>query len=277
MKEEYFKELEQKINELGLTNGNDILNKYQHYYDLAIEAGFSEEEAIAKLGSVDDILNKYQNNVIINEDTKEKRINLHLNVIAGDINIVPIKEDKINVSASEKFYKYYDVINNESGLDIHLKKDRIFNKNISEDLYIEIGENFLFDEVLLSVTSADLDTSYHFNCNSIKINTVSGDINIGDIRANENVAIEGVSGDVKIENLKALNVKVNEVSGDVTIVNIDCSNIKMNSVSGDMEITGNSDNVKGSSISGDICFNDIKQNNLKDNLKEKFSKIKDEF
>ncbi len=277
MKEEYFKELEQKINELGLTNGNDILNKYQHYYDLAIEAGFSEEEAIAKLGSVDDILNKYQNNVIINEDAKEKRINLHLNVIAGDINIVPIKEDKINVSASEKFYKYYDVINNESGLDIHLKKDRIFNKNISEDLYIEIGESFLFDEVLLSVTSADLDTSYRFNCNSIKINTVSGDINIGDIRANENVAIEGVSGDVKIENLKALNVKVNEVSGDVTIVNIDCSNIKMNSVSGDMEITGNSDNVKGSSISGDICFNDIKQNNLKDNLKEKFSKIKDEF
>ncbi len=277
MKEEYFKELEQKINELGLTNGKDILNKYQHYYDLAIEAGFSEEEAISKLGSVDDILNKYQNNVIINEDTKEKRINLYLNVIAGDINIVPIKEDKINVSASEKFYKYYDVINNESGLDIHLKKDRIFNKNISEDLYIEIGESFLFDEVLLSVTSADLDTSYRFNCNSIKINTVSGDINIGDIRANENVTIEGVSGDIKIENLKALNVKVNEVSGDVTIVNIDCSNIKMNSVSGDMEITGNSDNVKGSSISGDICFNDIKQNNLKDNLKEKFSKIKDEF
>lgn len=272
MKEEYFKELEQKIKEFGLVNGDDILNKYQHYYDLAIEAGFSEEEAINKLGSVDDILSKYQSNLVVKEETSGSKINLHLSIIAGDINIVPIKEDKINVSASEKFYKYYDVINNESGLDIHLKKDRIFNKNISEDLYIEIGENFLFDEVLLSVTSADLDTKYVFNCNNIKINTVSGDINIGDIKANENALIEAVSGDIEIKNLKAQNVKIDEVSGDVTITNIDCNNIKMNSVSGDMDITGKSDNVKGNSISGDISFNNVKQNNLKDNLKNTFSK-----
>ena len=107
---------------------------------------------------------------------------------------------------------------------------------------------------------------------NIKINTVSGDINIGDIKANENASIEAVSGDIKIKNLKAQNVKIDEVSGDVTITNIDCSNIKMNSVSGDMDITGKSDNVKGNSISGDISFNNVKQNNLRDNLKNKFSK-----
>lgn len=275
MKEEYFKELEQKINELGLADGKDILKKYEHYYDLAIEAGFSEEEALSKLGNVDDILSKYQN--VVNTRINKSKLNLKLSIIAGDIDISPIKEDRINVNASDKFYEYYEIINDESGLDIHLKNDKILKKNIDDDLTIEIGENLLFDEVSIALTSADLNSSYVFNCENCKITSVSGDANLTWVNANQNVVLEAVSGDIQIESIKAINIKVDEVSGDVDIKNVDCENLKLNSVSGDMEISGKADNVKGNSISGDICFNDIKHNSLKENIKDKFSKWKNKF
>lgn len=57
-KQEFIKELEKKITGLPLDETKDLLNFYSEVIDEKIEEGLTEEEAIEKMGSIDDIVNQ---------------------------------------------------------------------------------------------------------------------------------------------------------------------------------------------------------------------------
>ena len=56
MFEDFLKEIEEEANKKGV-NADKITEKYKRRYALALEAGFTEEEALEKFGSAEDIVN----------------------------------------------------------------------------------------------------------------------------------------------------------------------------------------------------------------------------
>lgn len=71
-KQEFIKELEKKILVLPLDEKDDLLNFYGEVIDEKIEEGFSEEEAIKEMGSIDDIVNQIISDIPLTKIVKER-------------------------------------------------------------------------------------------------------------------------------------------------------------------------------------------------------------
>ena len=56
MFEDFLKKIEEEAEKKGV-NADKIIEKYKRRYALALEAGFTEEEALEKFGSAEDIIN----------------------------------------------------------------------------------------------------------------------------------------------------------------------------------------------------------------------------
>ena len=59
---EYLELLEATLKDYNIENYEEIVGKYRKRFDLANDAGMTEEEAIKMMGSVESVCKKYMNN-----------------------------------------------------------------------------------------------------------------------------------------------------------------------------------------------------------------------
>lgn len=276
MFEKYIQELEQKLKENNIPT-TEIIAKYKNRYNLGIEAGFTEEEIIEKLGSVDKIVESYlkeENKFQEKEGNFSKTMKLFsistINTI--DVNINFIDGNKIIYSMDEKLEKYYSVTFDENNFIIKCEVQKI-PFNIKGDINIQIGKEIYFETFKLKGVSSDWNiTGGVVYANNSYFSSVSGDVLIDSIKSKSTAKINFVSGNFKIHNLNAKNIFVSGVSGDFIINKVKCHEFKANTVSGDMKVDGYIENTYTSTISGDIIINKNKTKTMFEKLKHNFKK-----
>jgi len=90
---------------------------------------------------------------------------------------------------------------------------------------------------------------------SVKINTVNGDVCFNDPVEAAKLTVQTVSGDVTVDGVSSPEMTFKSVSGDISGDEITGS-VKAETVSGDVNLTGSFGSVSASSVSGDVTIGD---------------------
>lgn len=166
-------------------------------------------------------------------------------------------------------------VENVSALDIQLHNGDV-NIYVAEQENVEISgdteelEVRLSDEGVLSVrqgktasssvifgrglASADVDLTLPKKVwESVKINTVNGDVCFNDAFEAETLVVQTVSGDIDADNAGCPAMVFKSVSGDISGDDV-AGNLRAETVSGDVNVTGSLVEFSATSVSGDIEF-----------------------
>ena len=124
-------------------------------------------------------------------------------------------------------------------------------KTVSGELYL--GE-MLPQKLNIRSTSGDIA-----KCQTVTINTTSGEIEMSNVIADENIHIESVSGDVNLHQCDAASLWLKTVSGDVSGLLLTKKIFFVNTTSGDIDVPhlDSGGKCEVTTVSGDVEF-DVK-------------------
>lgn len=273
MFEDFLKKIEEEADKKGI-NADKIIEKYKRRYALALEAGFTEEEAIEKFGKAEDIVNAECGNENPTEKASEKPYDTQKfdgeasdNEISGndfiieiahgfDLTIISERMRGISCETDGAFDEYYDITATEKSLKVKPKANSGNMKAGKRgELTVYVDKNLTFNNVLLSLAAGDTDASeFSVKTRNFEISSAgSGDIDFGEIEASGKAVIKTVSGDLNIGYLSSPSVKLSTVSGDADIEEMSADFLKISSVSGDVDIEkAKANSVDVSVVSGDV-------------------------
>lgn len=309
MFEDFLKEIEEKAEKKGI-NADKIIEKYKRRYALALEAGFTEEEAIEKFGSAEDIINaecgdenkfekpKFDGEATDNEISGNDFI---IEIAHGfDLTIISGNMRGISCETDGAFDEYYDITATEKSLKVKPKSNSGNMKTGKRgELTVYVDKNLTFNNVLLSSAAGDTDASEFFvktrnfeissagsgdvdfgeieASGKAVVKTVSGDLNIGYL-SSPSVKLSTVSGDADIEEAVAESLKISSVSGDVDIEKAKAKSVEVSTVSGDVEISGDVGQYKASCVSGSVTINGSEvSETVSDKVTKSLSKVFDKL
>lgn len=288
------------LNEAARANGlsesarHALVEKYERRYGLAIEAGFSAEEAIEKFGSPEKIVkdalatdigaqseevnkngaNTNAANATANSNTdsnadesksegaKSGRLNeFTVSVFNSDLKIIATDEPGVRVKVSGNVN--YDSENNENGFSFSevagSKKRRIFGVNVDNggEVYIYVNKRLGFNRVEISSGGGgDIKfENFDFKTKSFALSTISGDAVGSNVVAEQKANISTISGNVTLKRFVTPSLTISTISGDVIIKDATAQTARMSSISGDVIVSGEIGTYKTSSISGDVTVN----------------------
>ncbi len=271
MFEDFLKKIEEEADKKGV-NADKIIEKYKRRYALALEAGFTEEEALEKFGSAEDIVNaecgerpteKPSENPKFDGEANDNEISGNdfiIEIAHGfDLTIISERGHGISCEAEGAFGEYYDITATESSLKVKPKENSGNMKAGKRgELTVYVDKNLTFKNVLISVAaSGETDASeFSVKAHNFEMSSAgSGDIDFGGIEASGKAIIKTVSGDLNIGYLSSPSVKLSTVSGDADIEEVIVDSLKISSVSGDIDIEkAKADSVDVSVVSGDVAI-----------------------
>lgn len=277
MFEDFLKEIEEAAEKKGV-NADKIIEKYKRRYALALEAGFTEEEALEKFGKAEDIVNAECDNEKPTEKTYEKpKYNAETDgflsdndnaddvsgndfiiEIAHGFDLTVISDDSHGISCRTEgaFGEFYDITATEKSLKVKPKANSGNMKTGKRgELTVYVDKNLTFNNVLLSSAAGDTDASeFSVKTRNFEISSAGpGDIDFGEIEASGKAVIKTVSGDLNVGYLSSPSVKLSTVSGDADIETVITDMLKISSVSGDVNLeTAKAKSLEVSAVSGDV-------------------------
>lgn len=264
-KEKYMQTLRERFNQLKIEGSEDILNDFEAHFTLGRQNGHSDEELMASLGSIEEILESYES---VNKSNDEKiRIDGHnqkkeftnkittLDISArhADTKIVTSKDGGFHVD----LYKEGKLLERLSHTLIAYQEVDVFYVKVlplfphkssgQYDLNIQVPNDL---PILLLNTSSGNGTLEHITVNEIRINSASGDFKLMDIKA-ERFDIEVASSDFQISNVLG-DMHIRSASGDIQIESSNGKNIHYQSASGDLKLVGDYEMIHIANVSGDV-------------------------
>ena len=229
----------------------EIVEKYEKRMQLALEAGFSEEEAINKFGSIDDIVES-----CLKSDEKDECLKtFSVSIDSGDIIVKFVEGSDISYSLPEKYLKDYNVKNNSDGFSFEPVSAKMpSHRGITFRFFI--GKELKFAKFIIRSATADIIIkSGDIKADVCKFEIVSGDLNIEGIEAKKEFAISTISGDVEVDKIKSDKVSISTVSGDLEFKSAVIETLDVSTISGDINVNGLVSNIKSSAISGEVTYN----------------------
>lgn len=256
MKDLYLYNLRESLEKESIDDSEKIIEKIEKRYNLGLEAGLTEEEIEEMLGNVQDIVKQYVNTSddIVIEDKKE--YSLDIRSISDDIIIDVIDTNEIEYELEAVNINYYDISFLDNELKIKYKKTKFLglNRKSSGNILIKLPKSIKYNNLNISSTSGDIIIRGNIISNTIKINSVSGDISLDEMSC-DNMKVSTVSGDISSLSIEGKDVYVDTISGDMGCNMLNSDNLSISTVSGDINITHANANIKASSISGEIIVN----------------------
>lgn len=287
MKNEFLNELRMYAEKYGV-DSEILVDKYSKRFDLALEAGFSEEEAISKFGDPEKIVldfvksstqtNEEENTKIFNtfdDDYIEKKFltveiehsNVLVKLVSSD------DEDSISYKIDGDSDKTIDVAITPDGFDIHASN--FFMKNNADcEITVYLNKKFRFENVSFNIYSGAVDASeFTMFAEKVELEQMSDELKLGNVFAekidlqnvdakitaklvnSKKIDIDNVSGNIKINSLIADSLDLSTVSGDVTIEAVICEKAELSSINGKIIVSGDISDYSTNSISGDIEIN----------------------
>lgn len=164
----------------------------------------------------------------------------------GDIYYV-----KVNTKSAD--IKIVPTDKNEITVNVYGEKNQNVNVEVTNGiLNVEYFSKFLCFGFCNMDSYVEIMLPNEFSPENLDINTVSGDIFVGDT-ATQNMDVKSVSGDISVGNSDILNVST--TSGDIKVTK--AKDLKVKSVSGDLRIDSVTNSLVAQTTSGDVDINSL--------------------
>ncbi len=271
-KSEYLEALQNKLERFNRELQKEILEDYEQHFAEGIAAGKTEEEIVAELGNIEDMIQELpeedmkQEAALSEEDTRREDSftggykALVIDGLVADVNLEQSDDGKIYVKyqndsakALQEKYRFYQY-----------EKDGVLYIGVEENPKVKTRERMrLFKTMLFdNVGSVDIDLE-KTNRKTVEFNIrrlSKPDITLG-LRlpaGMSRVDLNTVSGDVRVRDITPAQMNLHTVSGDVELLHMKVDGLNLLSTSGDIRgsrICGVS--VDAHTVSGDVELSDL--------------------
>ena len=252
-KQEFLDRLEAGL--AGTGDGESVLEFYREMIADRMEDGMAEEEAVAQVGTVEEILaNCVQSVTVVPRENGAQAAKIRRVVIQErefDIHICSTQEPRYRLDGQDR---YHEVSLEDGTLRILRNKEplprRLFSGSSGEmTLYLpqgcyesldittasggmEIAQSF--DSVRVSGASSDIALSGTFG-GRVEIQTASGDVELNG-RFSQRVQIQTGSGEISAKEAGFGSVNLRTASGDIDLYNVLADTLEIHCASGDLEL-----------------------------------------
>lgn len=274
-KSEYMEALQKKLECFNRELQQEIVEDYEQHFAEGIAAGKTEEEIVAELGSIEDMIQELPEEDLRQEGREDQRqeediegnagaeegrqSNIYpgehkavvIDGAVGDVNVEQSDDGQIYVeyqnsgSKEYRFYQYeeegvfYAGIRRDKGTSAkdakRAVKIMLFGKTLNVDLDNALDFGRNFAGVWSSGGEIKLNVKVPARMPRLEVNTTSGDINVMDVTP-EQLNINSTSGDIEIRHVTVDRLKLNTISGDITANRIYSSDVDVCVTSGDVEL-----------------------------------------
>ena len=292
-KAEYMEALRERLQYYNKALETEILEDYEQHFAEGLAEGRSEEEIIAELGNIEDMLQEFSQEDLKQElEAVESQANqsnsyrqlyraVVIDGLLADMNVSASPDDQIRISyenngskALKLRYHFYQY-----------EEDGVFYAGVKERREAETGES-LWDVVSMfanftnwsSAGSIDLDVQIPAGIPLIRLSSTSGDLKVRELETQEletqctsgDLQIQGVvcrkllartqSGDQQVSDLslavhEETEIELHAASGTLEARDISGAKICLNTSSGEAELrNAEADRTALRSGSGDICL-----------------------
>lgn len=271
-KTEYMEALQNKLESFNRELQQEIMEDYERHFAEGTAAGKTEEEIVAELGSIEDMIRDLPEEDIKREiqlpEEERRRSDAYegeykavvIDGLVADVNLEQSDDGRLyvdyhNDDPKYRFYQYEEggifyvgVRKNGSTSEKEAKramKIMLFGKEL------DLGNAFdsidrAFDDIdrtissmgkSFSVNGGDivLDVKIPAGMPRVEVKTLSGDIDVRDITP-EQLNVNTTSGDIEIRHVTTDGMRLNATSGDITGSQISCTDLNVNITSGDLNL-----------------------------------------
>lgn len=187
---------------------------------------------------------------------------IEINWICGSVNVATHSGNEIEISESindstaslnsDNSMRYL-IKDNELTVQFtksHSFFERLFSKGESKQLTVLIPESG-FNGKEFTVNTATADSVINsVMCEELKIENVSGNIEINNCTSKDKIRIENVSGKVTVNNIQTDKLDISTVSGNVELKAAQSNDADFESVSGKINAEGSFKELDGETVSG---------------------------
>ncbi len=276
-KHEFISRLRDELIGLSDEDIRGSVDFYGEIIDDIIESGASEEDAVAALGSAEEVAANIRAQSSVEEEVDESAAKKPLGnpptetgragdsgnmedfkdifIDAGDadVRIVLSESGEIEVECpSDTENKHYVTSVNDGTLTIkQIKAKNLYRRFFGMNLSSLFTVNTTCSEIKVSLPPREFG--------SLCINTVSGDINVEEGISFASVVAKTMSGDVGISSSVKNELIAKSVSGDVTVTGMAPNTLNLSSTSGDVTLSSvrYAGYVSAWTASGDVELTDV--------------------
>lgn len=263
-KKEYLEELEAKLNKCNRTAAKDVMEDIKLHFEEAQSDGRSDEDIIAELGSIDDLVNEFSK--LIDEEHTDIVPSYSLNkdkveVVTGTILDKDNRPINIEFNPIDGSYKEISVDINCDISDVEIKN------STTGECYCEfIGGNDLLERLSLTLEEQKSEQFYSVSVTGkrkfLSFIAKLTNSNYGTLVIYVPYNVNKISAvckfaDIQIENQLAKDINLKTGSGDIIGNNFEAINSKVLTGSGDVEFKNVKSNLTVTTGSGDIKLLDI--------------------
>lgn len=300
-KSEYMDALRERLHQYNRALELEILEDYEQHFAEGLAQGRREEDIIAELGNIDDMLKEFSEEDLKQElEIVESQANqsnsynqLYREVVIdgllADVEVTASEDDQIRIdydncgSKAQKmrfqFYQYeqdgvfYAGVRERTGAE--QRGDREWGEGFCRDFDSQFDAESIFNIFArFSQFSSSHGGDIHLNIQipagipAVKIANTSGELWVRGIETQELVT-QCTSGDLRIEDVTSKKLYGRTQSGDVEISNIamavnENTEIEMQTTSGDLETRDlSAARVRLQTTSGDVSAERLKAGQLK--------------
>lgn len=235
-KKEFLRELSFRLIFMKKDDKQAILDYYSEMIDDYVEDGYTEEEAVLKLGSIKSIIKNIKESKD-NEDSIEyieKKLefksegitNISLTALNRKIKIEKSNDELIHLeySESEKDYINIEIIDNKLNIENVVEKQNginfIINKIIDTNIILYIPESFIYDLYICTKNSAII-SECELNLTNGSFITTNGTLNIQNVSSTNDLLFTTTNGAIKLSKISAENINIKSTNGAIKLEKID--------------------------------------------------------
>ena len=276
-KSEYMQALQEKLHRYNGALQQEILEDYEQHFAEGMAEGRSEEEIIAELGNIEDMLQEFSEEDLKQEiEAVEAQASqsgsynqLYREVVIegllADVKISASADDQLRVNyvnegnEAQKL-RYYFYQYEQDGVFYAGVKERSQGVNGSRSLK---GIWELLSHSSWAGSNIRLSVEIPVKIPVIRLRTTSGDLTVRGLQ-NEEIEVKCASGDLRLEGIHCEKLCGTTQSGDLEAEEIQAgSKFKLKTTSGDIEVAGVSAlAVSLQSTSGDLCTERVQTDHL---------------
>lgn len=290
-KSEYMEALQKKLECFNRELQQEIVEDYEQHFAEGIAAGKTEEEIVAELGSIEDMIQELPEEDIRQSGTKEREPEdngesdacaeeasqnnaypgeykaVVIDGAVADVNVEQSADGQIHVeyqnngSKEYRFYQYeedgifYAGIRRDKGASAKEAKRAVKIMLFGKTLNVDLDNPLDFGKTFADTWNSSWNRSWNSSWNSS-----SGGItlNIKIPAEMPRLEVKTLSGDISVADVNPEQLKINSTSGDIEIRHVTADRLKLNTTSGD--ITANqlySADMDVHATSGDVELEDV--------------------
>ena len=246
-RKDFLKALKQGAKNAHIKNDKVLMERYNKRFDLAYEAGISEEETCEKFGDVEAIINSFKTEADVEFDDvevdveKEKRAYTDYKDFSVDIQLVADEVDIRIADVENPNIEFNDANPDDYTIEA---TNHLFKLSFTPKAHFltRMKRNHLI------ITIPDI----HYK--NFKVSVVSGKYQLPALRA-KNISLKGVSGNYNVVSILCDKLDINLVSGKTKIGTLECANFVIHNVSGNVAIEkATCENLIDHSVTGSVLI-----------------------